>query len=86
MEREVLAQVTERFQPNVRMTQLGKIKVSVLGETIETVTSIFEDACRYIEAHSQPLPTLGVAPTLAQLQEDWVKLRECRTKYDKASS
>ena len=74
VEGEVLAQVTQRFQPNVRMTQLDRIKVSVLKETIETVKSVFEDACRYIEAHSQPLPSLSVAPTLTQLEEDWQTL------------
>ena len=86
MEREVLASVTERYQPNVRMTQLGRIKVSILKETIETVTAVFGDACRYIDAHSQPLPTLGVAPKLAQLEKDWKTLKECRAKYIKASS
>ncbi len=83
VERDVLAQVTERYQPNVRMTNLGRINVSLLEETIRTVTSVFEDACRYIEAHSQPFPTLGVAPTLARLQEDWGKLRKCRSRYIK---
>ena len=77
---EVLAQVTQRFQPNVRMTQLDRIKVSVLKETIETVKSVFEDACRYIEAHSQPLPSLSVAPTLTQLEEDWQTLKGMQEK------
>ena len=86
VEGDVLAGVTERYQPNVRMTQLDRIKVSVLKETIETVTSVFEDACRYIDAHSQPLPTLGVPPTLTQLEEDWEILKVCRNKYLKAPS
>ena len=81
IEGEVLAQVTQRFQPNVRMTQLDKIKVSVLKETIATVTSVFDDACRYIEAHSQPLPSLSVAPNLTHLKEDWQTLKECRKNY-----
>ena len=85
VEQDVLAKVTERYQPNVRMTNLGQIKVSALGETIETVSSVFSDACRYIEGHSQPLPTLGVRPTLAQLQDDWDKLQKCRTEYNKAN-
>ena len=84
IEGEVLAQVTQRYQPNVRMTQLDKIKVSALKETIETVTSIFNDACRYIEAHSQPLPSLSIAPTLTQLEEDWKILKACRDKYRNA--
>ena len=84
VEQEVLAKVTERYQPNVRMGSLENIKLTVLGETIETVTSIFGDASRYIDAHSQPLPTLGVAPTLTQLQDDWNRLKKCKTEYNKA--
>ena len=81
VEQDMLVKVTERYQPNVRMGNLDKIKVSILGATIETVTSVFSDACRYIDAHSQPLPTLGVAPALSQLQDDWGKLRKCRSEY-----
>ena len=81
VEQEVLASVTERFQPNVRMTLLGRIKVERLGDTIDTVTSVYEDACRYIDAHSQPLPTLGVGPKLSNLQSDWDKLKDCRSEY-----
>ena len=81
VEQEMLAKVTERYQPNVRMTSLKKIKVPVLGPTIDTVTAVFGDACRYIEAHSQPLATLDVSPTLAQLEDDWGKLKKCRTEY-----
>ena len=84
VEQDMLAKVTERYQPNVRMTNLDRIKVSILGTTIETVTSVFADACGYIDAHSQPLPTLGVAPKLSQLQVDWEKLKKCRTEYLKA--
>ena len=84
VEQEVLAKVTERFQPNVRMTSLGRIKVERLGGTIETVTSVYDDACSYIDAHSQPLPTLGVGPKLSDLQSDWEKLRECRSEYNKS--
>jgi ABC-type multidrug transport system ATPase subunit len=83
VEREVLAQVTERYQPNVRMTALADIKVSVLDDTREIVASVFADACRYIEGHSQPLPSLGVAPTLTRLESDWAKLTECREKHRK---
>ena len=81
VEQDILAKVTERYQPNVRMTNLDRIKVSILGTTIETVQSVFEDACGYIEAHSQALQTLGVGPTLSRLQGDWDKLRKCRTEY-----
>ena len=83
VEQEVLAKVTERYQPNVRMTSLSRIKIQKLEQTRETVTSVFEQACRYIEAHSQPLPTLGVAPKLSDLESDWDKLQKCRREYNK---
>ena len=83
VEQEVLAKVTQRLQPNVRITSLSGIKVAMLEETIQTVTSVFEDACRYIEAHSQPLQSLGVAPKLSDLENDWDKLKKCRKEYIK---
>ena len=81
VEREVLAEVTQRYQPNVRMTALRNIKVSALGETIDVVLAIFDDACRYTDSHSQPLATLGINPSLQQLEEDWATLQECRNQY-----
>ena len=83
VEQEVFAKVTERFQPNVRMTALKRIKIPRLEQTIETVFSVFEEACRYIDAHSQPLPTLGAPPKLSDLESDWEKLRKCRSEYNK---
>ena len=83
VEHDVLAQVTERYQPNVRITALNRIKISKLGQTIVTVISVFEGACRYIDAHSQPLPTLAAPPKISDLQGDWDKLRKCRTEYNR---
>jgi hypothetical protein len=84
VECELLQEVTKRYQPNVRMTALANIKVAALPEAIKTVTEIFEDACRYIDGHSQPLPSLGVSPTLAGLEQDWDRLQKCRDAYLKS--
>ena len=81
VEQDVLATVTQRYQPNVRMTSLSRINIPKLEVTIHTVTTVFEDACRYIEAHSQPLPTLSVGPKLSDLENDWDKLQKCRSEY-----
>lgn len=83
VEQDVLAKVTERYQPNVRMTSLSRIKVQKLEQTIQTVTFVFEDACRFIDAHSQPLSTLSVAPTLSDLESNWSKLEKCRREYNR---
>ena len=86
VEREMLAEVTQRYQPYVRMTALRRIKPSALALARETVLGIFEDASRYIDSHSQPIATLGIAPTLKQLEQDWETLQECRKQYQDAPS
>jgi ABC-type multidrug transport system ATPase subunit len=45
-ETELLQSVTQRYQPHVRMTALPNIKPAALPAAIETVTRIFEAACR----------------------------------------
>lgn len=80
-ETELLQGVTQRYQPNVRMTSLSNIKVAALPAAIETVNRVFEEACRYIDGHSQPLPTLGVSPTLAGLEAHWAELTAARMNY-----
>lgn len=83
-ETELLQGVTQRYQPNVGMTRLPNIKVDCLPDSIDTVVRIFEDACRFIEAHSQPLVTLGVSPTLPGLEAHWQELQDCKRSYDAA--
>ncbi|WP_454859572.1 AAA family ATPase [Promicromonospora soli] len=80
-ETELLQGVTQRYQPNVRMTSLPNIKVSALPAAIETVNRVFEEACRYIDGHSQPLPSLNVSPTVAGLEGHWAELIAARTAY-----
>ncbi|MGY2746230.1 AAA family ATPase [Arthrobacter sp. UYCu723] len=80
-ETELLQGVSQRYQPNIRMTVLPNIKTNALPAAIEVVTRVFEDACRYIAGHSQPLITLGVAPTLPMLESHWSELEQCRTAY-----
>ena len=81
IEREVLADVTARYRPHVRMTSLPNIKTALIDATVQTVLPIFEKACRITEAHSQPLETLGLKPDLEDLKEDWATLVAERNKY-----
>lgn len=83
-ETELLKGVTKRYQPNVRMGALGEIKAAALPAAIEVVNKIFEDACRFIDAHSQPLVTLGVSPIVADLEGHWTQLQEAKKIYDAA--
>lgn len=77
-EDELLKGVTRRYQANVQMTTLGSINVDKLGQIIPKVSEVFEEACRYIDAHSQALITQGVSPTLTGLEQRWVELQELK--------
>ena len=81
VETEVFAGVTLRYQPNVRLNCLSKVKADLLPEVIEVVSRVFKDSCRYIDSHSQPLVTLGTRPTPADLESDWSDLQTARDNY-----
>lgn len=81
-ESELLQGVTQRYQPNVGMTRLANINTEKLGEIIPKVTDVFEEACRYIDGHSQPLVTLGVSPTLSGLEQHWAELQALKKAND----
>jgi hypothetical protein len=81
VERELLQEVVQRYQPNVKMGALSKIKAQALVPAISVINPVFEKACRYIAGHSQPLETLNVRPTLADLERDWAELQAARTAY-----
>jgi hypothetical protein len=81
VESELLAGVTTRYQPNVRMTVLPQIKGNVLQAATEVICPVFEDCCRYIASHSQPLETLNVRPTLETFKADLQKVIAARDAY-----
>jgi hypothetical protein len=85
VEQDLLQGVTQRYQPNVMMTKLPKINFSSLEDSVSAIYPIYEDSCRYIGSHSQPLETLNVRPTLETLKADWKKVQEARDAYTKKS-
>ncbi|MGD0290028.1 MAG: AAA family ATPase [Candidatus Binataceae bacterium] len=85
VEQELLQGVTQRYQPNVMMTKLPKINFNGLEESVSAIYPVYEDSCRYIGSHSQPLETLNVRPTLAMLKTDWKKVQDARDAYSKQS-
>jgi AAA domain len=85
VEQELLQGVTQRYQPNVAMTRLQNINFARLEAAVAATNAIFEDSCRYIASHSQPMETLNVRPTLDTLKADWKKLQETREAYLKKS-
>ena len=81
VEMEVFAGVSQRYQPNVSMANLTKVKVNLLPEVIDKVSRVFNDACRCIEGHSQPLTSLGVTPKPIDLEKHWYELQAVRDYY-----
>jgi energy-coupling factor transporter ATP-binding protein EcfA2 len=83
VEEDLLQGVTKRYQPNVMMTRLPSINFAGLQTAVSAISPLFEDCCRYIASHSQPMETLNVRPTLEALKADWSKLQEARDAYKK---
>jgi hypothetical protein len=54
---------------------------SGLEDAVKIINAIYEDCCRYIGSHSQPMETLNVRPTLETLKTDWRKVQDCRESY-----
>lgn len=81
VETELLAGVTQRYQANVMMTKLDQIKGNHLKDAFDVIGPLFKKACRVTEAHSQPLETLSVRPTLADLESDWAAVQVARKAY-----
>jgi hypothetical protein len=78
VEQELFQGVTQRYQPMVRMTMLPKINFSCLEKAVLVINPVYEDCCRYIGSHSQPLETLNVRPTLETIKDDWKKVQDAR--------
>ncbi len=83
VETDLLQSVTQRYQPNVMITRLPKIKADRLSDAIAVIMPLFDKACRYIASHSQPLETLSIRPTVDELKQDWTELQAARDTYTK---
>lgn len=81
VEQELFRGVSGRFVPNVAMGKLSQVRPDRLQEAIDTINPIFEKACRVMDGHSQPLESLGHAPTLEEAEEDWKALTQARDTY-----
>lgn len=81
VEKDLLKEVVERYRPNVRVTALPRIRADRLPAAVQAIQAVFEKCSRVISAHSQPLITLGVRPTLDELQKDWEALVKARNDY-----
>lgn len=71
VEHEMFKGVVQRYAPNVMMTNVEKINVDKLQESMAAVIPVFDKACRYIASHSQPIETQCIRPTLDELKADF---------------
>ena len=84
-ESTMLQSVVQSYRPNVMVGNLRAINVEALVETRDRVCDIFDDCCRFLDSHKQPLETLNLPPTLDGLKKDWLELQDIR-KRNKASA
>jgi hypothetical protein len=73
--------VAQRYQPNIMMGKLAQIRPDRLPAVIESISATFDKCCRITDAHSQPLETLNVRPSLEELRNDWAAAQAARDKY-----
>ncbi len=60
------------------------VNYNVLEKVSSQILELFKKACRVIEAHSQPLETLHIRPTLEDLKQDWKNARDALKAYKEA--
>ena len=71
VEEVIFGDVSRRYRANIMMGGLRNVHPERMQAAISVIEQLFNDACRYIPDHSQPLPTLGARPTLAEARARW---------------
>lgn len=85
VEAEFLQNMIRRYEPNVMLTALPKIKPQAFKDAAEKIFPVYQETCRYIEAHSQPLEHLNVVRTVDELERDLQSVLQAIDGYRKAS-
>jgi len=84
VESELLGGVVRRYEPNVRLTALPAIKPVALKAAGERIHRVYEETCRYIDSHSQPLEHLNIVRNASELERDYRAVVEAIDSYKKA--
>ena len=71
VEEVIFGDVSRRYRANIMMGGFRNVHPERMQAAIDVIEQLFNDACRYIPDHSQPLPTLSARPTLAEAQARW---------------
>ena len=86
VESELFKEIIRRYEPNVRLTNLPKIKPLALKAAADVIHPIYEDTCRYIDAHSQPMEHLNIVRTVDELENDFKSVLEAIEVYRQATA
>jgi hypothetical protein len=86
VEQELLHGVCQRYQPNVMLTALPKIRGDRLTAATDAIYPVYEKACRVMEGHSQPLESLSVRPLLSEVKKDWADITAALAAYKVSTS
>jgi hypothetical protein len=85
-ESELLCGVVRRYEPNVMLTKLPEIKPQALKEAGDRIYPVYENTCRFIDSHSQPLEHLNIVRTVAELERDVRAVLDAIESYQKAAA
>ena len=59
VEQVIFGDVCRRYRPNIRMGRLKEVHPDLIQAVLGVIKKLFDDACRYMAGHSQPLETLS---------------------------
>jgi energy-coupling factor transporter ATP-binding protein EcfA2 len=85
-ETELLQGVVRRYEPSVMLTKLPAIKPAALKAAGEVIYPVYENTCRYIDSHSQPLEHLNITRTVDELETDFRAVLGAVDAYQKAAA
>ncbi len=86
VEEVIFGDVSRRYRANIMMGGFRNVHPERMQALIDVVVQLFNDACRYIPDHSQPLHTLSTRPTLAEAQARWSAALDAVSAYQNPSN
>ncbi len=81
VEEVIFGDVSRRYRANIMMGGLRDVHPERMQAVIDVIWQLFDDACRYIPDHSQPLTTLSARPNLADARTRWSAALEAVSAY-----
>lgn len=85
VETKLFCEVVRRYEPNVMLTKLQEVKPLALKAAGDAILPVYNHACGYTEAHSQPREHLNVTATLSDLEQDLKTVFDALEAYKQAA-